>query len=360
MNVISELNNAGTEAAVMNYYRNMDRDIVQQDFLVLSTGKGYYEEEITGLGGRIYKIPAFTKDPIRCSVLRKKFFREHIYDIIEIHSPTICRYAYCKLAKKHGAKVIYHIHNAIPAPKWIEKHAQKSLRKYADRIVACSEYAGKIALGTDEKITVVRNAIDFKKYVFQSHVREDLRAFYRIEESDFVYGTVGRFSEVKNQKFLIHAFSLAYKKNKHLRLILKGFGELKNDLEQYVAASGLQNVVIFAKDDHTANSLYNMMDAFVLPSLYEGLPVVAVEAQANGLPVLASSNITREIALSEQVRFLDLDLSLWEKALSEGADVLLRQTVEQDHWKKTGYDIEQESINRQKEFLLMCKQRNDK
>lgn len=317
LNVISALNNAGTEAVVMNYYRHMDRSKVQFDFLVLDTAENaYYEKEIEGLGGKIFKIPSFRQEPLRCIAARKRFFKEHKYDIVEVHSPSALRYAYCKLAKKSGAKVIFHVHSISNQKGFLINYARKQIERYCDETVTCSQDAAVSVLG-HKADKIVYNAIDYGIYKFDENKRKQIRAHYGFSDKEKVIGHVGRFSMVKNHLFLLNAFRMAAEKDADLRLVMKGFGELEGEIRDFVEKNNLGKCVVLADRTYSAAELYNAFDLFVQPSLFEGLSVVTVEAQANGLQCAVSDRLPQVVAFNGFVRFLDLDAETWVNVFNE-------------------------------------------
>lgn len=352
LNVISALNNAGTEAVVMNYYRNMDRSKIQFDFLVLDMKEGYYEKEIQALGGKVFKIPSMSQNPLSCMKQRRKFFRENRYDIVEVHSPSALRYAYCKLAKKSGVKaVIFHIHSFDQSDNFIIRYARKQIKKYCDQTVTCSQAAAESVLG-QRADKLIPNAISYNLYQFDPLKRETLRNFYGICENEKIIGHIGRFSAEKNQLFLLQVFEEVVKKRADLKLILKGFGAMKEQVLLEIQKRNLKDRVIIASDDHSACDLYNAFDLFVLPSTSEGLGIVAIEAQANGLNVLASCNVPQEANILGKVRFVDLNLNEWENNLCD-SNFYKRSIVNLESFSKTGYEIKSAADSRGLDYLNM-------
>lgn len=349
LNIISGLNNAGTEAVVMNYYRHIDRTEVQFDFLVLDEGPGYYESEILSLGGRIFKIPAFRSDPIECMSKRRKFFKTHKYDIVEIHSPSALRYAYCKLARKSGAKkVIFHIHNCCDKNGFLINYARKQVEKYCDEIVSCSQTAAISVMGRNAD-KIVPNAIDCDLYGFNIDTRNKVRQHFNIGASEKVIGHVGRFSDQKNPLFLLEAFSQAVKKDGSLKLIMKGFGELESDVRDKINELNVNGSVIIADDKFTAKELYNSFDLFVLPSKYEGLPVVSIEAQVNGLRSVLSKNITPECNISGYVKFEELSTETWKEEFLTDENYL--RIPDDVNFINSEYDINYAAKQRQRNYM---------
>lgn len=350
LNVVSNLNKAGTEAVVMNYIKNYDKNIITNDFLVLSEDEGYYEKEIKDLGGNIYKIPSFTKNFIKNLYLRKKFFKHNKYDIVEVHSPSTLRYGYLKEAKSNGIKTIFHLHNYNKNKNVrLMKYAAKNVEKYSDSIVTCSmEAAESFYLKNAE---LVCNAIDFDTYKFDKNKRDFLREKYGIKENEILIGHIGRFSKVKNQIFLINLMTELGKFN-NFKLMFKGFGEDEEYLKKTVCDRKLEDRIIFADNSDTAIDLYNCFDLFVLPSLYEGLPVVTVEAQANQLEIICSDNVSKECNILSAVDFVELDKDKWIEKLT--GKKFARKPITKEDFIKTGYEIKSAAKKRLEEYERLC------
>ena len=344
LNIVSGLNSAGTEAVIMNYYRHIDRTKVQFDFLVTDMSKGYYADEIEKLGGKIYRIPGFLHHPFKNLRLRRAILKK--YDIAELHAMHVWRYGYCKDAKRLGVKhMIFHVHNAQTEKGLLARHARKAIIKYCDEIVTCSQYAAEQKIGRKAD-KVVSNAIAPEQYAFDPVKHVAIRAHYGIAEEAYVIGHIGRFVAVKNHEFLIDCFSHIAANRQDCYLILKGFGDLRKALEEQIQSLGLAKCVIFA-DEYEASDLYSVFDLFVLPSKNEGLPVVAIEAQANGLPILLSDVITRECDIGGDVAFLPLQPDAWVKAMGEKRP---RKPI--PDFAATGYDISTEAERRERDYCL--------
>ena len=355
LNVISSLNNAGTEKVVMNYLRNMDHSHIVQDFLVLDMGDGYYEEEIKQYGGQIYKIPSFMQAPIANLKARRKFFKEHRYDIVEVHSPAVNRYGYCKEAKKAGSIAIFHLHSTNLPKGLLGAYCLRQIRKYSDQIVSCSKKAAEVSLrGICDK--VIPNAINFDDYKFDEQKREKIRAELDIEENIKVIGHVGRFSLEKNQIFLMRAFGKAAEKRDDLILYLKGFGSNLSAIKDEAKRLNITDKVIIDDSGSEAKDVYNIFDVFVLPSLHEGLPVVSLESQINGLQMIASDSVSGETNLFGTAQYLRLDEDLWaEKFMEEG--IYQRADIDRADVVKTGYDITTAANERLQEYKDMVTKR---
>ena len=310
LHVLQRMEAGGTQALLMNIYRNIDRTKVQFDFLVEYPDKQFYDDEIIKLGGKIYYTNV-RKDYniIKFKNQLKKILKSDInYKIIHVHAYTI-GYFVLKTAKKCGVPIrIAHSHSNsmtknLKTP--IKKILRKLYTKYATDLFACSNEAGKFLYG-DKEFKVLKNAIDSQKFIFSQDTREKVRKKFGLSDS-FVVGHVGRFKPEKNQSFLIDVFNEIKMKKKNAKLILVGDGPQENNIRQKVLEHKLENDVIFLKNRNDVNEIYMGMDVFVFPSLYEGLGIVAIEAQATGLPVLASNRIPAETFISPIIKKLDIN-----------------------------------------------------
>ncbi|MBD9144780.1 MAG: glycosyltransferase family 1 protein [Bacteroides clarus] len=309
------MNRGGIESYMMNYYRHFDRDKIQIDFVVHDAGGyGYYDEEIKAMGGRIFVLPQKSKHPLSYSRKLKRILIEGNYKIIHTHMDAMGAWV-LKVAKVCGIPVrIAHSHNtkhltSNPIKLFFLEQARKNINKYATCRMACSEMAGKWLFG-NQTFHVIRNAIDIDKFKFNKDVREQIRVRYGIG-NDFLIGHVGRFDVQKNHSFLIDVFAKVHHAMPNCKLMLIGEGYLKENILQKINELCLQGHVILTGTRDDVNCFYNAFDLFVLPSLFEGLPVVAVENQINGCPALLSSAITTETQISPDVRFIGLREELW-------------------------------------------------
>lgn len=305
--------NSGVMAVIMNYYRHIDRDKIQFDFLFFkdSPANTTYIDEIESLGGRAYLIEQPTHIFYYIRMLNK-FFEEHKneYAILHIHEVYLT-FLLAPIAHAHGLKVITHCHSTKFSDKPLNAVRNRlaciGINKHADLRLACSNAAGIALYGKKADFTVINNAIDLDKFAFNSTKRTRLRNELGLEDK-VVIGHVGRFNEQKNHRFLIEIFYELQKTMPEAVLLLVGEGPLMESVKKQVRSLGLEDKVVFLGRRTDVSDLYNVMDIFILPSLFEGLPVVVVEAQANGLPCLLSEAITREVAI-DNVIFVSLSSS---------------------------------------------------
>lgn len=354
LHVVQRMEAGGTQAFLMNLYRNIDRNKVQFDFLVEYKEKEFYDDEILNLGGRIY----YTDFRKSLNVIKfKKEFSEILiknpqYKIIHIHATAIGKICTDVARKNKIPVIIAHTHNngAVKDWKYFPKKILRMLyRNGPTDFFACSNEAGKYTF-KNKNFTVIHNAIDTKKFLYNEGLRNKKRKELKVEDK-FVVGNVGRLHEQKNQKFLIDVFFELQKEKQNSVLIIIGTGPLKNELHTYVKKLGIEEKVRFLENRSDMNELYQAMDIFVLPSLFEGLGIVAIEAQAAGLPVIASTEVSKEAEVTENIKKLNLKdpIKYWVMEILN-FKVKDRTSVLNDI-KKAGYDIEENAKIMEKYYL---------
>ena len=326
LQVLSGLNRGGIENMVMNLYRAMDKTQIQFDFVIHNHGEDAFCDEVRKLGGNIYLFPKFSLFKIGSyKKFWKSFLKEHPeYKIIHSH---IRSYAivFVRIAKKLGIKTIVHSHstsNGSGIGSLVKMFMQLPLRRESDYLFACSEISGRWLFG-DKAISkpnyrMIKNAVDTSRYAVSDDVRQSYRKSFNAE-GKVIYGHIGRLSEPKNHSFLLDIFKEITKREPNSLLLIIGMGSYKSQIEAKIKELSLENSVVMTGARADIPELLSAMDVFLLPSLWEGLPVVVVEAQAAGLPCIVSDTVTREVAVSEAVEYLPIDkgASLWvEKAIS--------------------------------------------
>lgn len=346
LHCVNIMDRAGLETMLMNYYRNIDRNNIQFDFLTHRPNKGSYDDEITSLGGRVFYAPRlFPQNYLSYFAWMEEFFRSHPeYKIVHSHIDAM-NFFPLYAAKKAGVPVrIAHSHSSkfdrdFKLP--IKYVSLKLIPSVANHFCACGILAGKFMFG-NRKFDIIKNAIDIEKYSFSEKVRNSKRAELGLE-SKFVIGHVGRYCYIKNQLFLLDVFSAVKKYRKDSHLLLIGKGEDEKAIRDKIKKLNLENDVSLLIDRDDVDQLYQVMDVFVMPSLFEGLPVVGVEAQANGLSCIVSNRISKEIILSDNISML---------ALEDGADTWCKAIVSCDgqrscrslmQLEKNGYNVKLES-----------------
>lgn len=315
---VNDMHRAGLETMLMNYYRHIDREKIQFDFLTHRPKKSDYDDEILSLGGKVYYAPRLYPQnyPAYFSYMRN-FFSEHPeYKIVHSHIDAMS-YLPLLAAKKAGVPFrIAHSHNTSIDKdfKYILKLLFRSqLPKVANIYASCGEEAGRFLFG-DRQFTVIPNAVEAQKFYFNQSVREAKRKELELGTSSLVVGHVGRLTYQKNHKFLLQIFYEIRKQNHSAVLLLVGGGEKENEIRQQVERLQLTEAVRFLGNRNDVNNLYQAMDVFVLPSLYEGIPVVGIEAQFADLPCFFSTKVPSEVRFSPKSNFMALDLPAVEWA----------------------------------------------
>ena len=357
---VSNMDRGGIETMLMNFYRHTDHDLVQFDFLQNKPDPGDYDEEIRALGGRLFTTPGF-KNPRAYVAYMTKLFEEHPeYQIIHTHNGSLMLYALVS-AKKNGIPVrIAHAH-ATAVPVGLKNEIKKLMRpmiKYvATDYWGCSDAAGKFYFGQqrwNNAHELIRNAIEVDTFAFSESARAKLREQYALGDK-YVIGHVGRLAPQKNQKKLLEVFAEVRRRNENTHLVIIGTGELEESLKQQAAALGIAEHVTFTGMQTNVNEWYSAFDAFVMTSLYEGLPVVAVEAQAADLPCVLTDTITPEVQVTDNVRFL----GLYDEASKWAETVLALQPTQRvsraAELRTSGYDIAAEAKRMQELYLELYK-----
>lgn len=345
LHILQRMEAGGTQALLMNIYRKIDRTKVQFDFLVVYKEKQFYDDEIEKMGGHVYKL-SFREDlnlPKFQKNLADFFSRHHEYRIVHCHAYTI-GYFCLKAAKRAGVPVrIAHSHsNAILRDiKYLPKlFMQRLFTKNATALFACSDEAGK-HLFRDEPFLVLKNAIDSQSFVANAEVREEVRKELGLREA-FVVGHVGRLRPEKNHDFLIDVLAEIKKQKPEAELILVGAGPLEERVRGRAAEKGLADCVHFLGNRKDMNRIYQAMDVFVFPSLYEGLGIVAIEAQAAGIPAVCSEGLPPEADISPLYRRLPLGdgAEKWARAALEAAQNPMAHANMRQYVVDAGFDMD--------------------
>lgn len=352
LQVVPAMDMGGLEMFIMNVYRKIDREKIQFDFLYHYARPCFFDEEILSLGGRIFRtsirqdnhFPRYFKE-------LDQFFQQHTYPILHGHYSGFAVF-YNHFAKKHGVPVrISHSHNT---------QTEKSLTGFLDAVLSwfckfgvtdrfsCGQQAGRALYGR-RSFELYPNGIDVAKFAFDEDKRRATRQRFGLGD-EVLYGHIGRFTQQKNHSFLLDCFGEMYRQNPNSRLLLAGEGPLMEAAKAQCQSLGLSSAVIFAGIQADTPALYSAMDGFVLPSLFEGFPVVLVEAQANGVPVFAADTISPEAKLVDNFAFLPLAEGPGAWARQIAASPLQRQD-NGPRLLEAGYDIG-DTARRLSEFYL--------
>ena len=367
LHVVGRLNIGGAESRIMDLYRNIDREKVQFHFMQHTAERCAFEDEVDRLGGKVYHVPRFNvKNYFTYKKAWKDFFKAHPeIKVVQGHMTSTAA-IYLPIAKKAGVEVtIAHARSAGVDPGIkgkITAFLRRNLYEKCDYRFTCSELAGEAVFGDQNQIPrkaiFIPNAIEVDKFKFDEETREQIRYELGIKDK-FVIGHVGRFSHMKNHKYMLQILKQCIKIEKENRLpetmlMFLGDGEMKEEIMEEAVAMGISSRVLFLGNKRDVYRYYQAMDYFLLPSLYEGLPGTAVEAQASGLPGIMSDTVTREAIVTDllQVRSIKENPELWAE------QIMKAEKKDRSHYaqevKDASFDVK-EQAKRMQEFYLTGK-----
>lgn len=302
----------GIESFMMNYFRRINCVEVKIDFLVHGYEKGEYDDEILAAGSKIIHVPKKSKHPLAYRSKLYKIFSSGEYKIVHSHCDAMSGWI-LKIAEKAGVPVrIAHSHNTAILTQnivklYLNEYYKKQIPRYATHMFACSKAAGEWMFGVANRFSVIPNAIELEQFIFNEKSRNNIRKKYNCE-NDIIVGHVGRFDYQKNHRFILEVWKHVVKNKRNYKLMLIGGGDLKGEIEETIIEYGVQDSVILAGVQENIAPFYSAFDIFILPSHFEGLPVVAIEAQANGLQCLLSNKITEEVCITKLVSRMSIDI----------------------------------------------------
>lgn len=315
--VVSGLSNGGVESFILNFFSEINL-VEKYDKYIITHNKPSKDVKvkIENLGFKIFTVPSKKESFYRNIKSIDRIFIENRFDIVHSHMAK-SNFIIMKLAKKNGVPLrIAHSHQSMKIDngpkKIIHKLIQYMNRKYANKFVGCSEDAliygfGKKILNNNYSSLVLHNAINLERFSFNDLYRNQLRRRYNISDDEVLIGSIGRFTYQKNQQFLLEIINKLVKVSKKNKLLLIGEGELKDDYLWYIKNNKLQDNVILESPQCDIYKYYSAFDIFVFPSRFEGLGIVIIEAQANGLKCIVSKNIPKDVKQSNLIEFIDIN-----------------------------------------------------
>ncbi|MBD5175849.1 MAG: glycosyltransferase family 1 protein [Bacteroidales bacterium] len=353
------MNRGGTENAIMNYYRCLDRSIIQFDFILTCANKCAFEDEILALGGKIFRIPLLTiKAPYRYVKALYKFISEHPeYRIVHSHTSSKSVIP-LTIAKHHGVPIrIAHSHSSQSESGFtgMIRNFLKGLLKFsANTYFSCGEQAAKWLYGEnpDIKVELIRNVINADVFRFNPNIRNSLRNQLGIDDNTLVIGHVARLCDVKNHKFSVEILRECRNLHHDCRLLLVGDGPLRSEIVEYAHQLGVEDYLIMPGVVSNVYDYEQAMDVFILPSFYEGLPLSIIEAQVSGLPCFTTKDkVSNECSVTDLVSYLPLEAGakVWAEAIIEAAG---KKRVDRfEEIKKAGYDAQSSAEKLQKRYI---------
>lgn len=347
LHILHSMNRGGAENAIMNYYREIDRNLVQFDFLLTDQCKCLFDDEIKSLGGKIYRIrPLSLSNPLPYLIDVYRFLKDHReYQIVHSHSSSKSVFP-LGIAKLLNIPIrISHSHNSKSEPGFkgiIRNLLMPFLKVTANVYMSCGEQAanwlyGKKFLRTG-KVKIIRNVISCDKFRLDLDKRAKIRSALGILEDCIVVGHVARFSEQKNHKFGLEIFNELVKIKPNAVYVMIGDGALRDEITSYANYLGIaQSVKMIGVVDNVYD-YEQAFDVFILPSLFEGLPLSIVEAQVSGLPCFTTKGtVSEECSVTNLVHYLPLgNAKLWADEILKGIREPRKDRTEEV--KEAGYD----------------------
>ncbi len=353
LHVLTAMDMAGTETLLMNIYRNIDRDKVQFDFAVSTSAECAYDREICDMGGKIIHYPRYRGVN---HFAYKKWWREFLvshpeYRIVHGHIGSTAA-IYLGIAKKLGRYTIAHSHSTAST---VSLHSVLyGIYAYPTRFIAnqffgCSKQAlidryGKVVANDSSRARVINNAIDAKKFVYNEDIRKNIRDEYGIKSDEMILATVGRLTKQKNPYEIIRICAMLKSRGLEFKFLWFGMGELEKELKQEVKEKKLEDAILFMGNRSDIHNVLQAADIFLFPSIWEGLGIACVEAQAAGLVTFCSDTVPVEAKVTSLCRYLPLDdTKLWCESIEESVMIIRSQGYKRpDTYKdvvKSGFDI---------------------
>ena len=357
INTVS-INYNGVTDSILQYVKAMDKTDMQIDILSAVASNSQVVDEFERIGCAVIRLENRNKHTIQYVIQLAKLIRKKKYDIVHVHGNS------ATLAIDIIGALIGGCKNRIA-----HSHSTSCMQKTADRILrplfnqvyvhgfACGENAGKWLFG-NRKFTIIPNARNLKTYCYNQQNRKKIRERYKLYDA-FVVGHIGGFNESKNHKFVLECFKEILNRNENSRLLLIGSGVLYAEIKEYAKQLEIYEKVIFTGSINNVPEMLSAMDIMILPSLYEGMPLVVLEGQASGMPCFLSDCITRECSMTDLVFFLPLDIGS-EKWADEILNNRGRERIHDSlnaikKMKERGYDIEDSAAMLKKMYNSMCK-----
>lgn len=319
----------GVTQYILNLWKYIDRSRFQFDFVTFSAFLDF-EEQLIFDGGKVYHVSVYAEQDKKQFCQEIRVILKNKYDIVHLHTGSWGSFMLEKLAKEENVpRIIIHshnsdVHNLYGLTREEARRRHFMLREQLNENMAtdywaCSDVAAEWLYGdkiSKEKIVIMKNAIDLEQFQFNVAIRQKMRKELDLDDK-LVIGHIGRFVYQKNHEFLIRVFSEVCQERNNIVLLLIGVGELENDIKGMVDNLGLKNKVKFMGKRNDVPELLQAMDVFCLPSRFEGLPIVLLEAQAADLVCIVSDTITRQVVINDNVNFLPFDIELWKREIEK-------------------------------------------
>ncbi len=343
LHIVGAMYPGGIENFLMNLYENIDRDRLQFDFAVHKIKENDYTQRIKEMGGNVHLLPRLTKNPIKSLRQLRALVKQYDYPVVIRHTPNALIAPQLMAAKMAGAVTVCHAHSETDSMNTLHKLGRVLLPLCCDVRYACSPKAGAWMF-KKAKFEIVHNAIDIDRFCFAEEKGDKVRDEFELGECH-VYGHIGNYSEPKNHMFLLEIFKEISVLDPKARFFCVGEGELRPQIEERRKELGLDDKVTLTGIRYDVENFMSCMDMLIFPSIYEGLPLTLVEAQAAGLPMVVSDVITHEVivtnGLVEQMSLNDQPKTWAERIVGivERYRDKNNRKCQRESIQKAGYDI---------------------
>lgn len=349
LHIVGAMAPGGLENFIMNLFRHIDREEIEFDFIIHARKEGDYVPELESMGAGVFLIPRLTSHPVKNLKQIRRLVSENGYDFVIRHTANALITPQLLAAKKGGAKTICHAHSTDDPAKLLHKLGRMLMKKAADYRFACSEDAGKWMYGKQEFV-VVKNALDIEKFAYSQEKELEIRREYNCEGRP-LFGHIGNLLEVKNHLFLVEVYAEILKRIPNALCFCIGEGDMRPAIEQRISELGISKNVILTGVRFDVSKFMSALDVLLFPSIFEGLPLTLIEAQAAGLPMIISDRITKDVEVTDGlVSFKPIELSADEWA-EDAVKTALNQNNPQQKAKgrvlqrealaSCGYDIKE-------------------
>ncbi|MBR0172844.1 MAG: glycosyltransferase family 1 protein [Lachnospiraceae bacterium] len=314
LHIAGSLAPGGIETFLMNLHEQIDKERFAFDYAVNQLSEGDYANRARALGGNIFVLPRLSSHPVSNLRSTGRLVRDNRYDVVIRHTANAMVTPQLLVAKKNGAKTILHAHNESDPMKAAHVAGRLLMGRAADARIACSEGAGRWMYGR-QPFVVMKNAIDIRKFAYSAEGEARIRKEFRLGEAH-LYGSIANFRPEKNHAYLLEVFRLIKDSDPDAKLLCLGDGALRASIESAIREKHLEDSVILAGTRADVADVMSAMDVLLFPSLFEGLPVTLIEAQAAGLSVLLSENVTKDVVVTDGlVSYLPIDVMalVWAK-----------------------------------------------
>ncbi len=346
----------GLESYALNYAHILRGKDIIFDFVDIY-GEGLAcEDEMETLDSKIFTLPNYKNNYLEAKKQLEDIIREGNYKCVHINMLSLASLMPIEASLNAGVVPIVHCHNADTVGivrKILHKLNSLKLKKLPIIPLSCGKMAGEWMFGKKE-FKVIPNAIDLEKFKFNQEDRVNTRKSLEVDDDVLLLGFVGRLSVQKNPCYLIDILAEILQTKSNARLLIVGVGLLENQVKEYAQSKDVADKVIFVGSHEDVGAFYSAMDVFLLPSLFEGLPVAAIEAQANGLPCVVSDMITDEVELSDLISRCSLDMS-WVETIIQKSQIKNNREIYFDILAKSEYSIEKSAVELENLYIRLDK-----